>query len=309
MPSVQSKHLNQPLTNFALSWPVPGFIADLIFPVMPVAKASDIFYKIDDARQMLKEVDDRRAKSAVANLVDWASGTDTFSTQEHALSTFLDDNELDNADVALQPRMNATKQVLTRLQMNKEIEAATVIEAISTTNKANAVKKWTDPTSDPVAETEVRKSAMLNAVGKKPNVGFMDDAVFVALVNNPAIVERVKYVQVASQANIANIIAGAMGLERLIVSQARKNTSRTATPTMVPVWGKGFHLAYIDPVVSLQSLSLGWTFQWKAGGTNGYAVNEYREDRAHGTFMEATRWYDQKIVAGACYALVDAVIA
>ena len=48
-PTISSVHTNRPLTNISIAWrqAATDFVADRVFPIIPVQKQSDLYYVYD----------------------------------------------------------------------------------------------------------------------------------------------------------------------------------------------------------------------------------------------------------------------
>jgi hypothetical protein len=309
MPSLAQVHINQALTNFAVQYPVPGFIGDQIAPVVPVNKQSDYYYEIDPERESLKPQSGLRALAAEAAEVDWATGKKLYSCQEYTFQRAIDERELQNADSVIQPKIRSVEVVMSKLQLEKEIALKTLLDT-AITNTAAAAKVWSDPTSDPVSEIKAAIRYVRNATGVLCNTGWCDWDVMQVLLDHPDILSRIQYTQVANQANVKSSLPGILGLSQVLDGNVFKNTSLTGTPELSNVWGKGFYLGYVAPASGIQSLSLVYTFQWIGSiGNQGIAVDEWYSNRRTSTIVRGRRNYDMKIVmANAGYRLTNCIV-
>ena len=111
MPSKPSDvHVNVPLTNFALQFRNRAFVAEEVFPVVPVVKESDVYYTF--SREELRDVDTLRAAGARAKEVDWIPSTASYTAEEYALRHLLPDRIIANADSPVRRRLNTDAKLL-----------------------------------------------------------------------------------------------------------------------------------------------------------------------------------------------------
>ncbi|MFA5058577.1 MAG: major capsid protein [Opitutaceae bacterium] len=300
MPGLSQVHINAALTNFAIAYKPPGLIADELFPVVPVQKQSDTYWKVDAERAELRQADDRRALSGRANSIDWATGSETYSCQQHVLQQPVDDALIDNADTPIQPKLVATRQLKTRLGINKEIALATSLATAITQTAAVSAGVWTLATSDPITDLGTARKTIRSARGVDPNILALDVDAWDALLDHPDIIARLTGVKEVTRDNVAQVLGMILGFEKILIARAWKNTSTTATPSLTRIWGTTAIVAYVEPQPSLEALSLGYTMQWKGGGQDGYRVDEYRAESRESDVVRASRWYDQKAVDVAC---------
>ena len=93
-------HIDAPLSNILLDYRPKGFIADQIFPIVPVNKQSDVIPKVDKAMRMAKPSMTVRAPGTEPRYVHFEVSSDTYFAINYALGTFLTREEAQNADVA-----------------------------------------------------------------------------------------------------------------------------------------------------------------------------------------------------------------
>jgi hypothetical protein len=309
MPNPASSHINAALSNLAVQFGRQAMIADRIFAPFGVAKQSDYYFIVDSARSDLKAADDRRAVNGEPNTIDYAVSNDLYACREHVLGDLVSYAEEENADAPLQPRMTATEMIVRRLAVIKEIEAATLCATVTNTAAASGTTtKWDASDAVPIDDIKARRAAMAAAIGVYPNIGFCDTKVYEALLNSAQVRDRIKS-GVLSMAELARVVASIVGLDDIIVSTAMKNTSKTSTASLSAVWGTTFYMAYVNPVAAAKTLTFGLTFDWTKMGPSGYQVSEDDQPVKKGTFIQAARWYDQKIVSASCAAKITACVA
>ncbi len=68
MPDPANVHIDQALTNFAISYRNLAMVASEILPIVPVIKESDKYYKF--GREELRDIDSARAVGAEAKEVE-----------------------------------------------------------------------------------------------------------------------------------------------------------------------------------------------------------------------------------------------
>ena len=111
MPTAPEVHIDAALTNVAVVYKNPAFIADLIAPPVLVRKQSDKYFIFDAGREAMRPTPDRRAPGAVANEVDFSLSTDTYYCDGHALTSPITDEERENADPVIQPALDRTQSL------------------------------------------------------------------------------------------------------------------------------------------------------------------------------------------------------
>ncbi len=89
-------HVDQVLTNFAVEYTEPMFVAEKLFPKVEVSKQSDK-YPVYRPEEWLRIMEYERGPNAFSQEVDFSFSRDTFYCNDHALKDFVADSTLNNA--------------------------------------------------------------------------------------------------------------------------------------------------------------------------------------------------------------------
>lgn len=313
MPQVNEVHIDAALTNLAVGYRNPAFIADVIAPVVPVRNQSDKYYIYDAEREGMRASDDRRAPGAEANEVDFSLSTDSYYCEDHALVSVIPDEERENADPVIQPGIDRTEFLRGKIDLNKEIELAGMLtdETVVTQNATlSGDTQWSDTDSDPVGEIETRKATIMGAIQAAPNTLILPYEVYAKLRVHPDVIARV-----TASGSIGAVgdktLAEIFDVERVLVPRGFVNSATAGQDaSMNYIWGKDALLAYIPPRAAMKQAALAYTFVWTGapGALGGHRVETWREERRKADAVRVQRYYDQKLVAsGAAFLWKNAV--
>jgi len=313
MPQVNEVHIDAALTNLSVAYRNPAFISDIVAPVVGVRKQFDRYFIYDSDREGFRASNDRRAPGAEANEVDFELSTDTYSCDDHALTSVIPDEERDNADPPLQPNIDRTEFLREKIDLNKEIELAGLLTdaaVITQSETLSGTGQWSDYTnSDPVGAIEAKKATIIGSVQQMPNTLILPYEVYSKLRLHPSVLARAIY----NTAGIVgpDVLAQIFDVERVLVPRALKNTANPGqAASMSYVWGKNAILCYVPPRPALKQVSLAYTFQWNAPGSlGGHIVELWREDRRKADVVRVQRYYDQKVIAAGSAYLWKAAVA
>ena len=315
-------HFNQALTNLLIETPQTGFIAPGLFPILPVLKQSDSYFIIDAKQRAWALNDDTRAPGTLGNIADYGLTYDTYMCADHALVGFVPAEQYANADNPLQPEMDCVNDLAKKTALNEEYNAyAALVAGLSTAAWADTagtactLDSVAGQTSiDPIAFLKAEIDAIRLKIGRNPNVLAMDQKVFNALANHPAMVGRVTYTGTGS--NPAQIttqsIAQLFGLDDVLVSTAVLNSAVTGqNASNAALWGKDMYLLYRNPSPAIRQPSTGYTITWSSpngvyGGTpiankpaslsQGWVVESWPEVKLKANYFRVQKYYTQKIV-------------
>lgn len=313
MPDVHSVHYDVALTNVSLAYSNPGLIGRQLAPEVAVRHQSDRYFIHDPGRESFRATADFRAPGTEATEVDFALSTDSYYCDDHALESALPDEERDNADSPLQPRVDRVEFLTEKILLNQEANLAALLRAEGALPGINLVsegEEWNDEQADPVAHIEAARAAILANAQVVPNTLVLPHAVYSKARNHPKIVERVKYSSLGVVGT--GTLAELFDVERVLVARAFQNVAaRGQEPELEPVWGKDALLLHVPHRVSLKTVTPVLTFVWgnALGSSRGSSVQTWREERRKATMIRVQKYYDQKVVApGAGYILRNAIL-
>src|SRR3990172_873596 len=95
-------HVDQILQNVSMKYSNLEYIAESVFPTVPVAKMSDKYYLYNQPEWFRDEAG-LRAPGAWGKYGQWGTGTASYSTQEYNFGALLPDEVRDNSDAGLDP--------------------------------------------------------------------------------------------------------------------------------------------------------------------------------------------------------------
>lgn len=295
------------LSNVSIKYTNDTFIADIVLPMVKVAKQTGKYYVYDKSNLRVDKTN--RAAGSAANEIDFGvAPSGTFACDDHALKGFVPDEIQDQADAALNPLIDETETVTEKLLLDREINAANLLT--STANLTNnttlsGTSQWSDySNSDPIGDVRTARTSVHTNTFKKPNAIIMAKTVFDTLVDHPAIIERIKYSQLGIVT--AELLARVLQVERIIVGEAGNNTAvEGQTDVLAYVWGKHAIVCYIAPQIKIKMLTLGVTFTYSQR-----LVKRWRDEDREGTYVRiGNDNYIQKIIAAAAGYLIKNAIA
>ncbi len=310
MPDISMVHVDQALTNVSIAYHNAQYVADEIFPVIPVTKQSNKYFIYSKDR--FRQVDDARRPGARANEIDWSLSTDTYFAEGHALAQAIPDELRANADQALDVDVDATETLTDLIYIQREMliaSKATDPTVVTQTATLSGTSQWSDYTnSDPLVAVEAQKANIQKQIGQLPNSLLVGYPVFQALRNHPKVLDRFKYTQVGIVQ--PDHLTAVFNVDNFLVASAVKNTAKEgASDSLDYVWGKNALLFYKPTAPGRRTVSLGYQFTWLFGAnTGGFLVKRYRDESRTSDIVETQLYYDAKVVAtNAAYLWLAAV--
>jgi hypothetical protein len=328
-PSQSDLHISAPLTNVSIAYmqSSDAFIADKVFPKVPVMKQSDLYWKYSKSDWRRTDVQ-RRAPSTESPGVGWNMDTDQYFCHVYAVHKDIDDQIRANADSNFNLDRDATEFVTNQHLLKRDIDwtnsyfktgiwATEKTGTVLGTGAGNFVQ-WSDGGSDPLGVEAMWLIQFRLMTGFAPNVCVMGAYVMAALKQHPDIIDRIKYTQRGVVTE--DLIATLFDVDELYVTYAThsigpsKPDARTqdAAQTFAFIGDPaGVLFAYAPASASIMTPSAGYTFTWKGyiGGNNeGVKVKKFRMEHIVSDRIEAEQTYDQKVVCSDMGLFVNSAV-
>lgn len=297
------------LTNIALAYENPAFVAEALFPTVPVAKESGQYFTIDPNKDRFRVYDDIRAPRARASIVEWANTKSSYVAEEHAIAAAVDDREKENASDPMQPEVEAVESATDALLIGREVEAATLAITVGTypggsTTALAGGARWDTATGDPVSDVETGKEKIRSLTGSRPNTLILPSSIYAKARLNPTVTDRIKYTSLGVLT--PDLLKQLWDIPNVVIADAVQNTAALGqTAVTADVWGKNVVMAFVNPRPALRSLSFGYTFM--VGPEE--RARRWREEAEHSDYYETSQIRTTAVVANIAGYLIQTVIS
>lgn len=330
-PAQSDLHVNVPLTNVSIAYMQDPnlYIANKVFPQVPVAKQSDLYWKYSKSDWRRTDVQ-RRAPGTESPGVGWNFDTDSYFAHVYAVHKDIDDQVRANADSNFNMESDATKFITNQLLLKRDLDWAytffrtgcgwsTEKTGVASNPTTDEFLQWDNAGSDPINDVAQWIIDFQELTGYKPNKFTIGARVLTALKNHPDIIDRIKYTQrgivtpdlLASLFDVPELnVAMATHTDVAQVNDAR--TQDAAATFEFVVDSKACLLSYAPAGPSLMTPSAGYTFTWTgyaSGNSAGIRVKRFRMEHIAADRIEAEMTYDMKMVAPDMGIFVGSAIA
>jgi hypothetical protein len=310
-PSLNQVHIDAPLTNMSIAYLQSQdlFIANKVFPVIPVDKKSDKFF-VYTKNDWFRDEAQRRADATESAGSGYNLTTSSYSADVWAFHKDVGDQTRANSDTPLVPDREATEFVTSRLLLRQEVQFmsdfvktgvwGTDLAGVSGSPSTNEFKQWSDfANSDPIEDIELGKETILGSTGFLPNTLVLGYQTYRKLRNHPDLVDRIKYT--SSNVITTDIMARLFDVERVLVAASvRATNNEGATAAYSFNFGKAALLCYSAPNPGLMTPSAGYTFAWRgvSGGLGAtIGVSRIRMEHLKADRVEGELAFDNKVTA------------
>lgn len=311
-PSQSDLHVNIPLTNVSIAYmqSSDAYIADKVFPKVPVKNQSNLYWKYSKADWRRTDAK-RRAPSTESAGVGWTTDTDQYFAHVYAVHKDIDDQLRANADSNFNMDRDATEFITNQLLLRRDLDwnDSYFKPGVWLTDLAGGTDftKWSDAGSDPIGDVADWILEFRRLTGYAPNKMVLGAEVMKALKQHPDIIDRIKYTQKGIVSE--DLIATLFSVSELFTSYAtiangpQINDARAedaAADYQFITNTKSILLAYAPSGPSLMSPSAGYTFTWNGylgGNSEGIKIKRFRMEQIASDRVESECTYDMKVVS------------
>jgi hypothetical protein len=321
-------HVNVPLTNISIAFMQnpAAFVADQVFPNVPVLKQSDRYYTYSRA-DFNRDTMRKRASGTESAGGGWrVDNTPSYFADIWALHKDIEDPIRANADSPIDLDRDSTMFLAQQALINREVNwaanyfttgiwtgSAVDVTGVTASPAGNTVLQWNDPNATPI--TDVRTNAdkiHLADGGFRPNKLVLGRQVWSKLEDHGSITDRIKYGASPGAPAIVTkqAVAALMEIDSVLVMDAVKNSGAESSSEVAGtinagespafIGGKAALLLYAASAPSLLTPTGGYTFSWTgylgAGGM-GQRVKRFRMEHLASDRVEMEMAYTQKLVA------------
>lgn len=313
-PTSNQVHVDAILTNISVAYMqmAENFIATKVFPVVPVSKQSDKFFKYTK-NDWFRDEAQRRADATESAGGGFNLLTDSYQADVYAFHKDIGDQTRANADAPINVDREASEFVTGRMLLKMETEFVSNFFTTSVWGTDSTPSNlWSDYTSsDPINDIETAKRTILSTTGYEPNTLVLGYDVFIQLKNHPDLVDRIKYT--SSQVLSESLLASLFGVPRVMVAKSLKATNNEgAAETYDFNYGKNALLTYSAPSAGLLQPSGGYVMSWTGvsqgiGATIG--VSRMRMEQFKADRIEAEVAFDMKVIGADLGFFFNACVA
>lgn len=308
-------HVNRPLTNMSVAYiqSAKDFIADQVFPNVPVLKQSDRYFKYTKEFWFRTNAQKRAPATESAGAGFGIDNTPTYFCDVWAEHIDIDDQTRQNADQPLDLDRDGTMFVTQGLLLRREIQfMSKFMKASVWSGHADFTPstKWDNASGDPLADVDHLKSAIKSQTGFMPNVLTVSQDVFFALRNNAKILDRIKYTQRGVVTE--ELLAMLFGVEKFLVAGAVLNSAQENATAVYDYLVKDCALlCYANSAPSILQPSAGYTFGWQGlygAGALGNRIKTFRIEPRACDRVEGEMSFDMNVVGADLGAFLTGVL-
>jgi len=301
-PTVSDVHIDVPLSTIATAYKNQdgSYIAEDVFPTVPVQKQSDKYYEWTKDFWFRNTVEQRSPGDDYPVAGMEVSSSNYYAELYH-LAAAIADEERANQDPAIQLEQTKAEFLADQFLLQREIKFATDAFALNVWDTdvvgTTDFVKWGDYAgSNPMSDIDDGMKTVEELTGRTPNVLVLGVNVYRKLRRHPLLLDMHKFTSggILSQEQVRS----AFDVEKMVIARAIKNTAvEGATFAGARILGDNALLAYVTPTPGIRVPTAGYTFRWNidAGGF-GVPITNWRDEARDRNLIRGKTAYDHKIV-------------
>lgn len=301
MPLKSQLHVNKLLSNVSVQYRNEEYIADKLFPQIPVVKDTDL-YRVYDRNFKVPET--KRAPKGVAREFGFQFSNSSYALEQHALKDYVgvdEEEQNDQGSLQVDTTESLTDAILRRMELSMASLFTTTNWSLNVSLAAGSAFSANTMTSDPVAVYDTGASTIIANSGKTPNFGYLPRAGFISVKNHVAVLDRVKYT--SSEVSKA-MIQALIGIGELHVPVAIQDTAAEGiAPSTSPFFSGNSFIGW-KPANGggIKTPSAGYMFM-----SNKPRVRSWFDQERNATAIEVEVKYQPKVVASLTGYLINGI--
>lgn len=296
-------HMDRHLSHLALNYRPAGFVADRVFPIVPVPHQSDAYVVFEQA-DLFRRENTRRSRGGEANKLHARVSSASFFCHNYALKADVTIEDRANADPLFIQQFEEGKvmRVQDALFLDWEARLAGKITSPANVGSATVVHSaWTDyGASKPLEEVLAVMDGVEQATGYRPNRVLFSGTAWRHFRRNQEVIKHITPAAPDGAGPYPSVAQAEALLEaRVIVGNAWHNAGEEAHPMALrQVWGDHVVVYYAPDQPSLDTPSFGYSFRWTREGLPNWQVERHPYDsRRHCDEVEIGYYQDEVVTA------------
>lgn len=281
-PTKSSVHIDTAMSNISIAYRNENYIAEQIFPNVPVQHQSDKYFVFDKASWFRNEAGPR-APGTRGPQVEYTLSSSVYACKPVSATKVVPDEMVDNADAPLQPRRDATEFATDKVLLYLEVDVASNVfgdslwSASGERGTSSGSLYWSNDASDPIGDVEKAREELVSAIGREPNAMVIGRQVWTSLANHPDLLDRVKYTERGVLTPQA--VQAMFQIPRMLIGNAIYTTSAEGTSaTYSWIWGKYAWIGWVPPNAGLMVPAAGYVLSWKNRVVERFRREEEKSD-------------------------------
>lgn len=316
LPTSRDVHVDTLLTNVSIAYRNKNYIADQMFPLLPVMKRSDIVPKFDQSHWFRDQARLRAPGTRSARGGFSIDSTDTYYAKRYSFGVEIDDDTRDNADSVWALDENATNLATDMIQLRREVSLAgshftTGVWGNDDTGGVDFTVWSNYSTSSPLVNLSDYQDEVEGRIALEANSVAMGKQVWQKLKWHPDLLDSIKYTE--RGVITEQLFASLTGFSKVLIGRALYTTTAEGTAessvAYSRVWGKNVLIYFAPDSPSLMTPSAGYCFTWQRVPSSIQYMVRHRDDEAEKDIFECNSYFVHKTTAARAGTFLSGAVA
>lgn len=314
-PTSNQVWVDQLLTNVSVAFTNGEYIADKLFPVLPVQKQSGILPVINQSAFFRNEAKLRAPGTKSVGTGFSVDNSNTYFCSRYSIRHEIPDEVRDNAAPVYDQDRIAVNLVTDQMMLNREVAFATNNFTTSVWGTDNTISvQWSNySASSPLTEIQGWRDTMQGTLGRDPNALVIGRQVWTQLKYHPDVVDMLKYTNPVRGPIAPAVFASMIEVDNVHIGSAIYTTSLEGTAeasvSYTRVWGKHALLMYAPNGPALDSPAAGYTVVWQRVPSANQYIKRMRNEETETDIIEGNSYYQHKLLVAKAGAFCSGVVA
>lgn len=303
-------HIDQVLSQMAMGYRPEGFIADMIFPTVPVQKQSDLYMVFNRGDRMRVE-DTTRAPGTLARRVTEDVGSATYFAKNYALAAAAVLEDKVNADPMMLAQIYNGKStyLLDKLLLDWERRVARMVTSGTNVGSSSAVTSGWGGAGNPIGNINTALDNVYYSNGVRPNRIVMGVEAWRSFRRDSNVRNLIFGTNNGGGYPNTQQAASLFDVDDILIAGAFQNTAEEGVAeSLASIWKDNVLAIYVPPAPAIDRPSFGYNFRWAAAGLPNMQVERHPYDsRTKSEDIEVGYYQDEKITGASYGFLLKAV--
>lgn len=300
-------HIDAALSEVAIGYRPEGFIADMIFPIVPVQKQSDL-YVIWSREDRLRRHDTKRAPATEAKRIYEEVSSATYFAKNYALKSSIPIEDFKNADPIFLDNLSTgkTELVLDGLMLDWEVRVADQVTSGSNVGSYAAVgSEWDGSGADPLSDLNIVIDNVHFSTGVRPNNITFGLQAWKSFRRNTTVRDLIFGVNNGGGYPNVSQVANLLEVDKVHIGGAFQNTANEGlAESLSAIWDDHVLVYYAPPSPSKERPSFAYTFRWRQPGLPDMQVERHPYNSIIKAQDLEVGYYQQEKITGPDYAFL-----
>lgn len=299
-------HIDQVLSSMAMGYRPEGFIADMIFPTVPVQHQSGL-YTVFSRGDRTRIDNTQRSPGQPARRVTEDVGSASYYAKNYALATGVVLEDKANADPGVIATLLNGKStfLLDKLMLDWELRVARMVTSGSNVGSSSAVASAWNGAGNPIGNLNAALDNVRYSNGVRANNIVMGLSAWQSFRRDSTVRNLIFGSNNGGGYPSTAQAAALLDVDNIHVGGAFQNAAQEGqSESLSAIWNDSVLVYYAPPTPTIERPSFGYNFRWAAAGLPNMQVERHPYDSKTKSEDIEVGYYQDERVTGSSYGFL-----